>query len=470
PLWISHQGPDKALLALVDVLNQAGDHGLRPNDYHVRSLEEYLALPRPGQLQLAELDVLATLSMQFYAHDLSSGRHDPGAIDTNWQLDIADHNWQRLLTMQSPSAMVNALPDLAPQHADYRALQRWMVYYQELNERNDDIQIPPGELLMWGSREPRVALLRARLQQLGELRDTGRSPNGSLFDRALEQAVRSFQRRHQLKADGRAGTQTIAAMNVPVAERAEQIRINLERWRWLPAELEEQRLWVDLTAYTLHMHLNGEHHSMRTVIGDTEHPTRVFRGEMTYLEVNPTWRVPQRIARELLLPQVKADRSYLQRNSYEVFSGWHSGAARLNPEDIDWTAIQSDDLAYRFEQLPNPGNAMGKYKFMFPNRNAIYLHDTPVQHHFSQTYRAHSAGCVRVEDPSFFANQLVANSLSGRDQLARARRTSATTVISLDQPLPIYLVYFTAALDAHGLPEFRSDVYERDPLMRAAMR
>lgn len=469
PIWLNGTDISSAALELLDTLQQAPEHGLNPTHYHTRALAEYLALERPTQSQLAEFDVIASIALERYAHDLSSGRYDPATIDSNWQLDVPNEQWKTILTLESPHDMVAALPDLAPQHPHYRNLQRWMAYYQELDSTTEDVLMPRGELLLHGSNEPRVAILRQRLQQLGDLRAGARGANPNRFDVELEAAVKRFQERHQLSADGRVGSQTIAAMNVPASERAQQIRWNLERWRWLPAELEDDRIWVDLTAYQVEMHLNGDIHSMRTVIGKPDRMTRVFRGEMTYMEINPTWRVPQRLAREMILPLVQQDPDYLTRNQYEVYSGWHAGAEKLDPDNIDWQAIDADDLYYRFEQLPDPGNAMGKYKFMFPNRNAIYLHDTPEQRHFGDRYRARSAGCVRLENPSFFADTLLAQNSEAQNSLNQARDSDQTTVISLDDPIPIYLVYFTVMLDEHGLPEFRDDVYDRDPLMSNAM-
>ncbi|MCH8551144.1 MAG: L,D-transpeptidase family protein [Natronospirillum sp.] len=467
PLWLDNHD---ALDDLLNQLQRAGEHGLNPVDYHIDALRGYRRLARPDRRQQAEMDVLATMAMQAYAHDLSSGRFDPSLIDTNWQMDLPNGDWKTLLDLESAQQMVDTLPSLAPQHPHYQALQRWLAYYLELDRRGIEIRVPQGELLLRGSNGARVSLLRQRMQQLGDLRGPERPQNPNQFDAALEEAVRNFQSRHGLDADGRVGSQTLAAINVPIAERAEQIRLNLERWRWLPAELEEDRIWVDLTAYEVHMHLHGEHHSMRAVIGKPDRMTRVFRGEMTYMEINPTWRVPQRIAREMLLPQVQQDANYLQRNNYRVFEGWHSGAAEVDPDSVDWLAMRPEDLGYRFEQMPDPGNAMGQYKFMFPNRNAIYLHDTPSQAYFNQADRARSAGCVRLHDPSFFADLLVREDIGARDRLNMARRVDDPTVVSLNEPVPIYLVYFTVMVDSRGLPEFREDIYDRDPLMREAMQ
>ncbi|MFC3852354.1 murein L,D-transpeptidase [Salinispirillum marinum] len=468
PLWLQEQQINPALLELIRQLAAADMQGLNPLHYHLPALRDYVQIDSPTLQQLAELDVLATTALQSYARDLNIGRFDPRTIDPNWQLDAPSDAWQNLLELPDAAAMVAELPNLAPNHADYQILQRWYVYYRDLAKREDEIVVPRGNLLLRGERSPRVALLRARLIQLGDLRPAARRAENDVYDEEVEQAVMNFQRRHQLVPDGRTGSQTLAAMNVPAWERAEQIRYNLERWRWLPSTLENDRIWVDLADYQVHIFLDGQHTSMRAVIGQPDRKTPVFRGNMTYFEVNPTWRVPHRLAVEMILPIVQMDPSYLRRNNYRVYNGWHSGALEVDPSSVDWRNLDHTTMRYRFEQQPDEGNAMGQYKFMFPNRNAIYLHDTPEQRHFALRERAYSAGCVRIEDPDLLADLLVG---TGRNQrhLANARNTEDTSVIGLDVSVPIYLVYFTVAPDATGMPTFRDDVYDRDVLMREAM-
>ncbi|WLD58930.1 L,D-transpeptidase family protein [Salinispirillum sp. LH 10-3-1] len=468
PIWIHKKQLSPALWELLTQLDTAHAQGLNPVHYHTAILREYLSIERPTQQQLAELDVIATTALQNYAHDLNVGRYDPRLIDTNWQLDAPSDTWMRIFDLPSAQQMVDYLPNLAPAHNDYQILQRWYVYYRDLHQREPDVRVPGGVLMMQGERGTHVSLLRARLAQTGDLRNGTRSAADDVFDERLKQAVMNFQRRHHLGADGRVGSQTLAALNVPLSQRAEQIRFNLERWRWLPSELEEDRIWVDLTDYQVHIHLDGAHHRMRAVIGSPEHRTAVFRGNMTYFEVNPTWRVPHRIATEVLLPQIQRDPNYLTRNGYQVFQGWTPGAAPIDPATIDWRALDATTMRYRLEQLPDEGNAMGRFKFMFPNRNAIYLHDTPEQRHFSLRRRAYSAGCIRIEDPDLLADLLAGSGRNVRN-LAMARNTDDTTVIGLDKPIPVYLVYFTVAPDSNGMPEFRHDVYGRDALMTEAM-
>jgi len=468
PIWIDDNVLNLSIYKLVDILEQAPTHALNPIHYHTPVIKEYLAIKEPTRQQLAELDVIATVALSSYAHDLSIGRYEPQLIDPNWQLDSPSSQWSELLYLDSSSDMVNYLPTLAPRHPNYQVLQKWLVYYQDLASKEKDILVDEGPLLAVGKQGKRVAQLRARLVQLGDIRFSTRTVQEDKFDIKLKDALRNFQRRHNLQADGRAGAQTVEKINIPMAHRAKQIAYNLERWRWLPTQLEPERIWVDLTDYKVHTILNGQHSSMKVVIGNKEHKTPVFKGNMTYMVTNPTWRVPHRIAQETLLPILYENPNYLVEQGYRVFSNWTIGAKELDPTKINWQTIEPQDLAYRFEQEPDEGNALGQYKFMFPNKNEIYLHDTPAKSLFRRAHRAFSSGCVRLEDAEGFAASLVENTNKAKT-LNSAIATTETKVITLPKQLPVYIVYFTAMPDINGMPEFRDDVYERDALMADAM-
>lgn len=468
PIWIENKKLNLSIYKLVDILEQASSHGLNPVHYHTGVIKDYLNLEAPSRQQLAELDVIATVALSSFAHDLSIGRYEPQLIDPNWQLDAPSSEWSELLFLESSVDMVNYLPSLAPRHPHYQVLQKWLVYYRELADKEQDIVIDEGPTLSIGRQGERVAQLRARLVQLGDIRFSTRTVQEDRFDRKLKDALISFQRRHNLYPDGRAGAQTIEKLNVPMSIRAKQIAYNLERWRWLPTKLEAERIWVDLTDYKVHTILNGKHSSMKIIIGDKDHKTPVFKGDMSYMVTNPTWRVPHRIAQETLLPILHDKPNYLVEQGYRVLSNWTIGAKQLDPTKINWKNIAPEDLTYRFEQEPDENNALGQYKFMFPNKNEIYLHDTPNKRLFRKANRAFSSGCIRLEDAAGFAKSLVTGTSKSK-ALQNAIKKTDTKVISLPKRLPVYLVYFTAQANINGMPEFRDDVYERDVLMSKAM-
>ncbi|NLQ16934.1 L,D-transpeptidase family protein [Marinomonas sp. M1K-6] len=468
PMWIKDKKINMSIYKLLDILEQSYTHGLNPIHYHTDIIKEYLALKQPTPQQLAEMDVITTIALTSYAHDLSNGRYEPQLIDPNWQLDAPNNNWRDLLYIDSATDMVNSLPLLAPRSPQYQILQKWLVYYQDLARKEKDIFVNAGVPLSAGDEGPRVAQLRARLVQLGDIRFSTRKVNEEQFDLRLKDALMRFQQRHHLSADGAAGSKTIEMLNVPLETRAKQIAYNLERWRWLPSELEANRIWVDLTNYTMEMNLNGELTSMKVVIGKPERKTPVFKGLMTYMVTNPTWRVPHRIARENLLPKLQADPNYLVKHGYKLYSSWSIGAKELDSTKINWKAISEDKLAFRFEQEPDEGNALGQYKFMFPNKNEIYLHDTPAKHLFRETNRAFSSGCVRLENPNEFAKEIT-KGYKQFNEMNKTLKTASNSVISLPTYIPVYLVYFTVVPNANGMLEFRDDIYQRDPLMEEAM-
>lgn len=468
PIWIKNKTINMSIYKLVDILEQSHSQGLNPIHYHTSIIKEYLALKEPTPQQLAEMDVISTIALNSYAHDISNGRYEPQLIDPNWQLDAPSNTWKDLLYIDSATDMVNSLQLLSPRSPQYQVLQKWLVYYQDLAAKENDIFVSAGVPLSLGDTGPRVAQLRARLVQLGDIRFSTRKVNEEQFDSRLKESLMRFQRRHHLTADGAAGSRTIEMLNVPLETRAKQITYNLERWRWLPSELEANRVWVDLTNYTVDMHLNGELTSMKAVIGKPDRKTPVFKGLMTYMVTNPTWRVPHRIARENLLPKLQADPNYLVKHGYKVFSSWSIGAKELDSTKINWKAISEDKLAFRFEQEPDEGNALGQYKFMFPNKNEIYLHDTPAKHLFRESDRAFSSGCVRLENPVEFAREITKGSKQFND-MNNSLKNKSNTVISLPKYIPVYLVYFTVVPNANGMLEFRNDVYERDILMEEAM-
>ncbi|MFT4573315.1 MAG: murein L,D-transpeptidase YcbB/YkuD [Marinomonas primoryensis] len=468
PIWIQDKKINMSIYKLVDILEQSYTHGLNPIHYHTAIIKEYLELKQPTPQQLAEMDVITTIALASYAHDLSNGRYEPQLIDPNWQLDAPNNNWKDLLYFDSATDMVNSLPLLAPRSPQYQILQKWLVYYQDLAAKEKDIFVNAGVPLSPGDEGPRVAQLRARLVQLGDIRFSTRKVNEEQFDLRLKEALIRFQRRHHIMADGAAGSKTIEMLNTPLKVRAKQIAYNLERWRWLPSELEANRIWVDLTNYTVDMHLNGELTSMKAVIGKPDRKTPVFKGLMTYMVTNPTWRVPHRIARENLLPKLQADPNYLVKHGYKVYSSWSIGAKELDSTKINWQDISEEKLAFRFEQEPDEGNALGQYKFMFPNKNEIYLHDTPSKHLFREEDRAFSSGCVRLENPAEFAREITKGSKQF-NEMTKALKNESNTVISLPTYIPVYLVYFTVVPNANGMLEFRNDIYERDALMEEAM-
>jgi len=289
----------------------------------------------------------------------------------------------------------------------------------------------------------------------------------------LEQAVRRFQTRHGLQVDGVVGKKTRAAMAVPVEQRIHQIRLNLERWHWVPRDLGNRYILINTAAFELEAYDNDEVSlAMRVIVGKEERPTPVFTENMRYLIVNPYWNVPNKLATHDLIPAQLNDPDYFHRKDIRIFAGWQAGAEEVDPALIDWQAyLGVRYLPYKLQQAPGPANSLGRIKFMLPNAHSVYLHDTPARHLFEKPVRAFSSGCVRVENPLQLADYVLASRSGGsaRPDIESIIASGETRTLSLPESIPVYFLYQTAWTDSLGQVHFRDDIYRRDVLLAAAL-
>jgi murein L,D-transpeptidase YcbB/YkuD len=283
-------------------------------------------------------------------------------------------------------------------------------------------------------------------------------------------AIEAFQRRHGLNDDGAVGPMTLAALNASPADRADQIAVNLERMRWMNHPLGDRRIVVNQADFTVTLH-DGDtvlFHE-RVIIGLQDRQTPEFSDRMTHLVFNPTWFVPRSIATRDILPKLHGDPTYLARSNM-VLTRADGGPVPLDPSQHDFTGYTASSFPYRIRQRPDPDNALGQVKFMFPNNHAVYLHDTPNRSLFARDQRAFSSGCVRVRDPLHLAALLLAPQRADPegfiDGLIAGGRERHVT---LDEPVPVHLIYRTAWRDAEGRDQFRADVYGRDAAVRQAL-
>lgn len=265
---------------------------------------------------------------------------------------------------------------------------------------------------------------------------------------------------------GIVGPQTIDAMN---QDRVAQLAVNMNRWRRLPDDLGRRHVFVNIPAFRLEARdADRAIVSMRVVAGEPETPTPVMSDEISYLEFSPYWNVPDSITRNTLLPQIARNPSYLAQQGFDVIRGWGEPIEIVSPSAIDWQAARRD-FPYRLRQRPGPNNAMGLVKFMFPNDDAIYLHDTPAEHRFEERRRAFSHGCVRVEDPPALAAFLLRDEATWpREAIEAAMHDGERQVVTLPEHVPVHLAYFTAWVE-DGVVQFRGDLYGLDARERRAM-
>jgi murein L,D-transpeptidase YcbB/YkuD len=296
----------------------------------------------------------------------------------------------------------------------------------------------------------------------------GASMTSESFDVDVEGAVKAFQRRHGLTDDGIVGRNTVAAMNVPVQGRIDQIKVNLERGRWILRELGDSFVLVNIAGFQVYVVENRETiWTSRVVVGTTFHKTPLFRADMKYLVMNPTWTLPPGILANETLPRLKSDPNYLPDHHMSLLD--RSGN-RIDPSTVDFNQYSARNFPYVVRQEPGPWNALGQVKFIFPNDHFVFLHDTPSRNLFGREVRTFSHGCIRVENPLDLAEVLL------RDQPAWSRSAIDDQITSedlktvyLDEPLTTLLLYWTAWVDPAGQLTFYPDVYERDAAILAGL-
>lgn len=462
PLFSGQEGTFRRE-TLIHAINRADDHGLPPARYGGARL---------ASLHLNDNESLATelaFARAFlrWTSDVSSGALNPKQIEPSIKREVQRPDGAVLLReFQRSDDPAAKLAAVEPQDPRYKALQRALKSGSDLIAPADAPSVPTG---LWkaGMQAPAIGALRERLAAIGIDGPAMGPPD--LFDAPLTEALIEYQRRAGLTADGVAGPQTIAMLNRANGEGNDDIRLSLERMRWLAGhDLMARHVWVNLPDYHARIRENGvETFETRVVIGRADDIGRTpeFSDEIEYLVVNPSWNVPRSMTVRDYLPRLRANRHAVSH--LDVVDG----RGNVVPRDrIDFTKYDANSFPYRLRQKPDPDNALGLVKFMFPNPWNIYLHDTPTKHLFSRSSRAYSSGCIRIARPFDLAYELLRDSFD--DPQARfhaALDSGRETWLHLKEDIPVHLVYFTAFPDDSGAIRRYPDIYGRDPLVLAAL-
>jgi L,D-transpeptidase YcbB len=452
PAWIGDQGVRPDADELIAALADTPADGLDPERYRLADLRQRLAQVKSAPASpsnrgdFTEIDLRLSDAFLRLAADLRNGAVNPDLIYSDCQIDIPEVDLPAALESALAAGRVRqTLADLAPAHAGYKALKATLAQYRALAARGGWPAVPEGVPLKPGDRNDRVAALRARLEGSGDLAPEASPPEArDLFDAPLQAALIKFQDEHGLDADGKLGKGTLAALDVPVEQRIRQIEVNLDRWRWLPRDLGERYVMVNIAGFHLDV-IEGGHPvlAMKIVAGKPTTRTPMFSGIMKNVVLNPYWNVPADIARKEVLPRIAREPGYAEAEGLEV-----------NGTEV--------------RQKPGPKNALGKFKFLFPNRFNVYLHDTPARALFSRTVRGFSHGCIRLEKPQALAEYLLQDDPAWTpERIAAVVNRGREAWVTIPKPLPVHLVYWTAWVDDAGTLQLRDDLYGRDkPLLR----
>ena len=292
------------------------------------------------------------------------------------------------------------------------------------------------------------------------------------FDEDLKTAVISFQKNHGLYADGIVGSLTQKFLNMSANEKIGQIRINLERMRFLPRDLGEKYLIVNIPEFKLKL---IEDHtvklSMNVVVGERKHPTPIFSDNMSYIVLNPKWNIPESITKKEIIPKLIKDPNYLASKGIDIYSSWHPESEKMNTQDIiDAFILEDLDSMpnFRLTQSPSSENPLGRMKFIFPNKHAVYMHDTPAKSLFSNARRAYSHGCIRLSKPQELLNIIASEDKSlDLGKIDSILKETNEKSIGLSKKIPVHLVYLTSWVDEEGQLQFREDVYNYDKIQKS---
>jgi murein L,D-transpeptidase YcbB/YkuD len=444
PVWIDATGLYPSGAAFLSTLAMLDKDGFGPTG-------PWLAATAARELQAtdaarAEIDVLLSAALVQFA----VAPDDPEAAGPQ---------------LRAPEAVAGSPDDLAvwlPPDARFWRLRAAVAAYEGIASRGGWAAIPQGPKLEPGRRDARIALLRQRLLVTGDLGEIG--VDADLFDAPLQEAVRKFQARHGLLADGVVGFGTIDALNVAVDGRLETMRLNLARLQQQPRHWGDNYIVVNIAGADMVLVQGGvATMAAQVIVGRGDRQTPEIHSAIDRLEFNPYWTVPSGIYRKDFLPKLRKDPGYLRSHNIRVFAGWTGQASEVDPRSVDWSGEDASKMRLRLRQDPGPDNALGPAKFLFPNSYDVYLHGTNKQSLFASSERFLSSGCVRVPDPLGLAAQI----LKDRPDWNRARidqivKDGRNQGVRLDTPLPVHLIYETAWVDETGTVEFRRDVYRRD--------
>ncbi len=461
-LWLNDRNASLQMTTIRNEMDKATDYGLDPRSYATPKLARfYLDDPK----LLAEADVEFSRAIARFVTHISSGQIRPTDISRLITLEPERPDVSEvLMRMSSSTAVADDLASYEPPHPQYFALKSALSKLRASANDPERIVVPDGGLLKPGERDARVPVLRARL---GAALAPDADPD--IFDAILVDAVKTFQGDSGLNADGIVGPRTLLTMNGRSREdEIASIVANLERWRWMPRDLGDFHVTVNVPEFVVRVVEDGTVvHETRVIVGKPTNPTPIFSNAISHLIVNPYWNVPVSIIGKEMMPEIRNDPyGYFARQGYEVFVRVGGRFRQVDPRWIDWYSINPRDVQIR--QIPGDFNALGRIKFMFPNQHSVYLHDTPTKSLFKRDQRAFSHGCVRVENPLDFADALLAvaapkwNSKRLEKLFGGPERR-----VNLDTHIPVHLAYFTESVGPDGELQHFDDIYGYDGQMSA---
>lgn len=484
PLWLTSRGiKGKRVMQLLSSIQK--DVTLDPRSHinkKAKKLKKDLER-KHSSASIVKLELeLTTLYYDFLQHTIY-GEIDWKAFEVHLAENQArgiDTNWVRyplyfdIFSLMSKEDVRQTLNQVTPQGYQYKKLTSALYKLYKIKWQGGWAKFPAVKSLKKGQTGSIVSKLRQRLTVSGDYRQCSAKTSNSYFDSCLEQAVKRFQTRHNSVADGVVGKGTQQLLNISVNSKINKLLLNIDRIKWLPRNVTERHIIVNIPEYMLHYYeYEKEQKKLRVIVGDTEHPTPVFSGTLSYITINPYWKLPPGIIRKEVVPAMVKNPNYLKEHGLEAHETWEENSSIVSLKGMNWSDYLSGEtkFPYRLMQPPGPKNALGKIKFKFPNRFSVYLHDTPTKHLFKKKKRAFSHGCVRLSQPFSLLESLANNEpLITSTEVNAVLSSKKKKELDLTRDIPIHLVYLTAWVDANNQLIYGDDIYQYDRYQQRVIR
>ena len=472
-LWVDENGLNDRAKSVIEEIGKADEYGLRPSDYKLPKVDEESADAK----SLADAEIKISFAVLGYARDARGGRITPQRVSPNLDPELVLPNPMEVIeSISFRSDPAAYLRSFQPDQPQFEALRKALIAARGGNPDPDVVRIPDGPTLKLGVDDEQVALLRKRLDIPVE--DGGKE---TVFDASVHAAVQHFQESRGVLPDGHVGPGTRRLLNQQHQQasspaKTRLILLNMERWRWLPHDLGEFYVNVNIPEFMVRVMGDGKLvHTARVVVGKPDKQTPVISDEMQEIVFNPYWNVPNSIKTEEIRPFLREEGGWfggggwntavLERHNLRI----NIGGREVDPSRIDWNRI--DIRSLNIYQPPGPDNVLGNVKFVFPNKHDVYMHDTTQKALFAKTVRAESHGCMRVQNPDQLALTLLKQDQGwSAGRIASAIQGGPDQHIALRQRIPVYITYFTLWVNNDGSISTFGDLYGHDARMAAALR